>query len=88
MEQLDQSIIDTIGKENAFSYDVYGVSNPAPGVLSSGELVTLFSVPWEPRTRMLVNAWSDIIKVTACYCSVYDDCWVATTEKGRVRGPS
>ena len=79
---LDQTIIDIVGEENAFSYDVYGANNPAPGVISSGEVVHLFSVPWEPRTRLLVSRMEGKTSVTACYCSIYDDCWLATLDKG------
>lgn len=79
---LDQTIIDIVGEENAFSYDVYGANNPAPGVISSGEAVYLFSVPWERRTRMLVERMDRKISVTACYCSIYDDCWMASLNNG------
>ena len=75
---LDQAIIDTVGKENAFSYDLYRANNPAPGVMSSGEVTNLFAVPWEPRTRLLTEKWSNNIDIKSCYCSIYDDCWMAS----------
>lgn len=77
---LDQAIIDTLGKENAFSYDLYRANNPAPGVMSSGEVTNLFSVPWEPRTRLLTDKWANKVDITSCYCSIYDDCWIASLE--------
>ena len=79
---LDQAIIDTVGEENAFSYDLYRANNPAPGVMSSGEVTNLFGVPWEPRTRLLSEKWSEGLDIKSCYCSIYDDCWVASLGKG------
>ena len=75
---LDQAILDTLGEKDAFSYDLYRANNPAPGVMSSGEVTNLFAVPWEPRTRLLTERWSNKIEITSCYCSIYDDCWVAS----------
>ena len=46
--------------------------------MSPEESVNLFSVPWEPRTRLLVERWSGRADMTLCYCSVYEECWVST----------
>lgn len=77
IEDIDQLIIDTVGEENAFSYDLYGIRNPAPGVMSAGEQIELFTVPWERRSRLFLNNLSGDLTVKACYCSVYDECWRA-----------
>ena len=74
---LDQLIVDTIGPEDAFSYDLYRSSNPSRDVMSPDETVVLFAVPWEERTRRLSEAWSGRISIAVCYCSVYDECWTA-----------
>lgn len=76
-EDLDELILNTVGEENAFSYDLYSTTNPARSVMSPDEVVVLFGVPWEPRTRLLAQRWTDRIEVELCYCSVYDDCWLS-----------
>lgn len=75
---LDDLIIAVVGEEDAFSYDLYRSSNVSQSVLSAGEQDTLFSVPWEPRTRTLANRFSQNGNVEACYCSIFDDCWTVT----------
>ncbi len=75
VDDLDTLIADTLGPDDAFSYDVYSTSNPKSGVVAKGETVRLFGVPWEPRTQKLMTLWSDRVDVTACYCSINDDCW-------------
>ena len=77
INDIDKLILDTVGKENAFSYNLYGIRNPAPGVMSAGEQVELFTVPWEPRSRLFMNNLSGDLSVRACYCSIYDECWRA-----------
>ncbi|MEM1193486.1 MAG: hypothetical protein AAGH42_08870 [Pseudomonadota bacterium] len=73
--ELDRLILDAVGKEDAFSYDVYSGRNPANSVIAAGSAVTLFSVPWDPRTERLVQAWTDRVNVETCFCSIYDQCW-------------
>lgn len=79
---LDELILNTVGADNAFSYDVYSTSNPERSVVSPDEEVVLFGVPWEPRTRLLVERWNGEIEVAICFCSVYDDCWVSRLGPG------
>ncbi len=74
---LDALIINTVGEDEAFGYDVYRGSNPSGSVIAAGEEVTLFSVPWEERTEKLLAAWDNSVIVSACYCSIQDDCWVS-----------
>ena len=50
--------------------------------MSPDETVVLFSVPWQDRTRRLSEAWSGRVSVAICYCSVYDDCWLAKLNEG------
>lgn len=83
---LDKLIIDTLGPEDAFSYDRYSVSNPSNSVVAAGETVTLFAVPWDPQTRKLISLWNGKIDVQTCYCSIHGECWSASLED--VRTPS
>ena len=79
---LDQLIIDTVGEEDAFSYDLYQASDIGQSVMSPDESRILFGVPWEPRTRRLAEAWSGNISIAVCYCSVYDECWESRLNAG------
>lgn len=74
-QSLDQMIVETVGEERAFSYELYRTSNPAPGVMSPDERAGLFEVPWTPVTRELAQIWAEDLDLTICYCSIYDDCW-------------
>lgn len=79
---LDTMILDVLGPEEAFSYDVYTTSNPAGNVLSPDEAANLFSVPWTNATRRLVEDMVGEFSIEVCYCSVYDDCWLAELNAG------
>ncbi|MEP3891285.1 MAG: hypothetical protein ABJN69_12570 [Hellea sp.] len=79
---LDALIVETLGEENAFSYDVYSGVNPSGSVLGVGDTVILFSVPWEDRTQKLLEKWNDKVNVTACYCSIQEECWTAQLSQG------
>ena len=72
---LESMIIDAIGEENAFSYELYRSSNLAGSVMSPEERDQLFAVPWEPRTRLLAEQFNTRGSIEACYCSIFDDCW-------------
>ena len=82
VNDLDTAIIETLGKEHAFSYDLYKANNPSPGVMSANERINLFHVPWQNNTRTLSKAWSTRFSVSMCYCSIFDDCWVAELDSG------
>lgn len=75
---LDKMIVDVVGEENAFSYDIYGSSNPSNGVVSAREEVRLFSVPWEDRTRLFAERAQNRVDISVCYCSIHDQCWTAS----------
>ena len=75
VEDIDALIAEIVGPEDAFSFDLYGMTNASREVVSAGETVTLFSVPWEDRTRLLVDTWNGRIDIRTCYCSIYTDCW-------------
>lgn len=77
---LDTVILELVGKENAFSYENYRASNPSFNVISRTESVNLFSVRWEPRTRLLMENWEDRVDINICYCSIYDECWEASLQ--------
>ncbi|MEM7284269.1 MAG: hypothetical protein AAF438_21915 [Pseudomonadota bacterium] len=84
---IDTLISTLVGEEKAFSYDVYEINEPAPGVLSPDEVVVLFAVPWDVAeknadTRLFVKRWNEVGSVRACYCSVYDECWLAELNQG------
>lgn len=81
IDNLDAMIAETLGPDDAFSYDVYKTSNPQGGVVAKGEAIELFSVPWDPRTQKLMTLWSDRVDVTACYCSISEDCWETSLTK-------
>ena len=76
---------DTLGEEDAFSYDLYQSNNPLGSVLSADETSVLFAVPWEDRTRRLSKAWAERLSLETCYCSVYEECWSTTLEEGEPR---
>ena len=81
VDDLDQLIIDTVGAENAFSYDLYGTRDVTDEVLAPGESAALFRVPWETRTRLLVDRLGGRFEIDICYCSIHEDCWqVSVTE--------
>lgn len=79
---LDALILETLGPEDAFSYDLYRTRDISRSVLSADEEATLFGVPWENRTRRLTELWGERISAEVCYCSVYDECWVAEVADG------
>ncbi|MDT0596056.1 hypothetical protein [Glaciecola petra] len=81
IQNFDEAILKTVGTENAFSFDVYKSSNPSPGVMSSNESITLFRVPWESRTELLLEKWRDRFRVQICYCSIFEDCWLSDTSE-------
>lgn len=78
---LDELILETLGPEDAFSYDLYRTSDPSNTVISAGESVSLFSVPWEPRTRKLVQLWGQSIDIRTCFCSIHKECWQTSLQK-------
>lgn len=82
--EFDKIISDLVGLENAFSYDVYQVSNPANSVISSREKIRMFSVPL--RNNDLENSVFTLgvifaeqanqrFNIAICYCSIHEDCW-------------
>ncbi len=75
----------TLGEAEKFDYGLYRMSDPEGGVMSADESTDLFAVPWENSTgriRRLAGIWQDRLFVTVCYCSVYEDCWVAELNGG------
>ncbi|MEM6512337.1 MAG: hypothetical protein AAF660_04950 [Pseudomonadota bacterium] len=82
VEDLDQLILETLGEEDAFSYELYRASDLSNSVLSPDEERIVFGVPWEPRTRRLVDIWISRIDLSACFCSVYDECWESRLNAG------
>lgn len=81
---FDNIIVDLVGKENAFSYDVYEVFNPDQSVISSQEQIRLFSVPLVNRDKSagrflpgikFAEQSKDRFNISVCYCSIHNDCW-------------
>lgn len=89
VNDVDQMVIDIVGEKNAFSYNVYKVSNPNNSVISSREKITLFSVPlrvksstnsnelveYTPGVLFTQNARTSL-NISICYCSIHEDCWL------------
>ncbi|MEO1661918.1 MAG: hypothetical protein AAFR51_13080 [Pseudomonadota bacterium] len=74
-DDLDAIIREVNGPERAFSYDTYMMRIVSEDVLSPGEEVVLFGVPWTPDTRTFIENVSPKVRAEGCYCSVYDQCW-------------
>ena len=75
----------TLGEEEKFDYGLYRMSDLEGGVMSADESTDLFAVPWENSTgriRRLAGIWQERLFVTVCYCSVYEDCWLAELNGG------
>lgn len=72
---IETAIIDTVGsaEDVDFSNDNYTDINNR--VLAAGEKQRLFSLPWSPFSRKLIDNWAPKIDMQACYCSIQDDCW-------------
>lgn len=88
---LDAFIASLVDPGREFSYYVYQVRDVSRSVVSADESVALFEVPWLPKagepdtgpdTRTFVERWAQKGSVRVCYCSVYDDCWLATLNSG------
>lgn len=59
------------------------MNEASDSVMSPGEVVTLFGVPWEPRTRRFTKALGDGFDVRACYCSIHEECWQTALSQAR-----
>ena len=84
-ELLNEPVARTLGEEEKFDYGQYRMSDPEGGVMSADESTDLFSVPWNEttrRVRRLVGIWQERLFISVCYCSLYDDCWVAELNGG------
>jgi hypothetical protein len=84
-EMFNALIRKTLGEEDSFDYSLYRMSDPEGGVMSADEATDLFAVPWEEssdRIQRLANSWQEQLFVTVCYCSVYEDCWLAELNGG------
>ncbi len=90
---FDNIIVDLVGKENAFSYDVYEVFNPDQSVISSQEQIRLFSVPLVNRDKSagrflpgikFAEQSKDRFNITVCYCSIHNDCWTTDVKTAGV----
>ena len=86
IEALDALILQTLGPERAFSYDTYRARDASNSVLSPGEEIILFGVPWTPDTRAFVEQTAINLSAQGCFCSVYGDCW--TVEANKVPEPA
>lgn len=83
VRDLDQLIADTLGPEDAFSYDRYSSSNPSNSVMAAGEASILFGVKWDSETRRLLAAWDGKVDIATCYCSIHEDCWATSLSSGK-----
>lgn len=90
---FDNIIVDLVGKENAFSYDVYEVFDPDQSVISSQEQIRLFSVPLVNRDKSagrflpgikFAEQSKDRFNISVCYCSIHNDCWTTDVKTAGV----
>lgn len=82
---FDNIVEELVGREDAFSYDVYQVFNPNKSVVSPQEKIRLFSVPlrnvgtnkgdFVPGIRFAEQAGKRL-NMNICYCSIHKDCWI------------
>lgn len=79
-EQLDELILQSVGREQAFSFETYMSKQVSNDVLTPAESIILFGVPWTEATRRFVDIAGENIEVDGCYCSIYDECWKMTIE--------
>ncbi|MGF1461882.1 MAG: hypothetical protein ACFB2Z_01705 [Maricaulaceae bacterium] len=68
-----------LGEGHGIDYGVLRATDVVSRVVSPGEAVTLFALPWNDQTRTLAAA-SGRIGLSACYCSVFDRCWTVVPE--------
>ncbi|MEM6555321.1 MAG: hypothetical protein AAF642_05570 [Pseudomonadota bacterium] len=80
-QELDALILTTIGPDRAFSYDTYRARDVSNSVLSPGEDVVLFGVPWTADTRAFVEQTAFKFSAEGCFCSVYEDCWTVADDR-------
>lgn len=88
VDDLDTLILQTLGPDDAFSYERYRSSNPSSGVIAANETVTLFAVDWDEASRRLIAEWTNRVDVSACYCSIYEDCWTTSLTTGATNATS
>lgn len=84
-EMFNELVAVTLGDEEKFDYGLYRMTDPEGGVMSADESADLFAVPWDEtggRVRRLAGIWQNKLFVSVCYCSVYEDCWVAELNGG------
>ncbi len=84
-EMFNQLVAATLGEEEKFDYGLYRMSDPEGGVMSADESTDLFAVPWDESTgriRRLASSWQQRLFVSVCYCSVYEECWLAELNGG------
>jgi hypothetical protein len=89
-QDWEDVIVAVTGRE--LSQDAY-TSLINGRVLPAGEREVIFRVAGDPLPTPLVTALreqvsSGVLDVTVCYCSVFDECWVATMQEvvARSRG--
>lgn len=82
-EALDgfDALIERVLGERAFGPELYSSSPLLGRVMSSREQLVLFDVSWEDRSRQLATEWESHLSIVACYCSIFDQCWLAQLGK-------
>jgi hypothetical protein len=66
---------ELFGPDHTYGWDRIGVNELRDVVLSAGERVVAFSIPWDEKVRPAFANGSRF-EVRACYCSVLGDCWI------------
>jgi hypothetical protein len=70
-----------LSEEDGSSHASLGTSDIGGNVLRAGEIRTLFTLRPTPSAGAIVQRWHASyhdVSVRACYCSVFDECWVSS----------
>ena len=64
-------------EDHNVGYNIMGANTVNEKAILPGEVLNIFSVPWNPETRMLVDSLGSL-KYRIVYCSILEDCWEIT----------
>lgn len=63
-----------LGRGHGYGWDRVRASDLEDTILSPGQSLQLFGVPWDPRVRAAFGN-SSRLSARICYCSFLDECW-------------
>ncbi len=76
VKQWQDWIDRALGPGSGVGYNLYRTQVLNGIVMPAQSTMEVFGVPWTEETRTLSEGVSGL-DVTICYCSVFDECWVA-----------